>query len=103
MARRKKTEKRELSHEDIPRNTRATAWRLLGRMARQWWKLLLVAGAALLSSASFTAIPWRLEWASTGWWTPSGPLTAPPAWWRPPPEPWGCPCCWWLPRRCSAA
>ncbi len=57
MARRKKTEKRELSHEDIPRNTRATAWRLLGRMARQWWKLLLVAGAALLSSASFTAIP----------------------------------------------
>ena len=33
MARRKKTEKRELSHEDIPRNTRATAWRLLGRMA----------------------------------------------------------------------
>lgn len=25
MARRKKTEKRELSHEDIPRNTRATA------------------------------------------------------------------------------
>ena len=26
MARRKKTEKRELSHEDIPRNTRATAW-----------------------------------------------------------------------------
>ena len=52
MARRKKTEKRELSHEDIPRNTRATAWRLLGRMARQWWKLLLVAGAALLSSAS---------------------------------------------------
>lgn len=30
---------------------------LLGRMARQWWKLLLVAGAALLSSASFTAIP----------------------------------------------
>ena len=57
MARRKKTEKRELSHEDIPRNTRATARRLLGRMARQWWKLLLVAGAALLSSASFTAIP----------------------------------------------
>ena len=57
MARRKKTEKREISHEDIPRNTRATAWRLLGRMARQWWKLLLVAGAALLSSASFTAIP----------------------------------------------
>ena len=56
MARRKKTEKRELSHEDIPRNTRATAWRLLGRMARQWWKLLLVAGAALLSSASFTAL-----------------------------------------------
>ena len=48
MARRKKTEKRELSHEDIPRNTRATARRLLGRMARQWWKLLLVAGAALL-------------------------------------------------------
>ena len=41
MARRKKTEKRELSHEDIPRNTRATARRLLGRMARQWWKLLL--------------------------------------------------------------
>ncbi|MFQ9915436.1 MAG: hypothetical protein ACLRWQ_02635 [Flavonifractor plautii] len=30
MARRKKTEKRELSHEDIPRNTRATARRLLG-------------------------------------------------------------------------
>ena len=50
MARRKKTEKRELSHEDIPRNTRATARRLLGRMARQWWKLLLVAGAALLLS-----------------------------------------------------
>ena len=43
MARRKKTEKRELSHEDIPRNTRATARRLLGRMARQWWKLLPVA------------------------------------------------------------
>lgn len=57
MARRKKTEKRELSHEDIPRNTRATARRLLGRMARQRGKLLLVAGAALLSSASFTAIP----------------------------------------------
>ena len=47
MARRKKTEKRELSHEDIPRNTRATAWRLLGRMARQWWKLLLVASLGL--------------------------------------------------------
>ena len=31
MARRKKTEKRELSHEDIPRNTRATARRLLGQ------------------------------------------------------------------------
>ncbi len=103
MARRKKTEKRELSHEDIPRNTRATAWRLLGRMARQWWKLLLVAGAALLSSASFTAIPLAVGMGIDRLVDAIRALTAPPAWWRPPPEPWGCPCCWWPPRRCSAA
>ena len=65
MARRKKTEKRELSHEDIPRNTRATARRLLGRMARQWWKLLLVAGAALLSSASSSMAACRLNTLTT--------------------------------------
>lgn len=74
MARRKKTEKRELSHEDIPRNTRATAGGCWAGWPRQWWKLLLVAGAALLSSASFTAIPLAVGMASTGWWTPSGPL-----------------------------
>lgn len=106
MARRKKTEKRELSHEDIPRNTRATAWRLLGRMGPgQWWKLLLVAGAALLSSASFTAIPWRLEWASTALVDAiPGPCPAPAGVVETGPAgALGLPCCWWPPRRCSAA
>ena len=56
-------------------------------MARQWWKLLLVAGAALLSSASFTAIPLAVGMGIDRLVDAIRALTAPPAWWRPPPEP----------------
>lgn len=55
MAKRKK--EREICHEDIPQNTKATVKRLLGRMARQKGRLIVVVAATLLSSAAFAALP----------------------------------------------
>ena len=55
MAQRKK--EREILHEDIPQDTKATVKRLLGRMARQKGKLIVVVAATLLSSAAFAALP----------------------------------------------
>lgn len=52
-----KREQKELINEDIPQNTSATVMRLLGRMARQKRKLIVVVAATLLSSAAFTAMP----------------------------------------------
>ena len=54
MARRKKTEKRELSHEDIPRNTRATAWRAASARSGSSW--MSSAGMCSPSSASTWSI-----------------------------------------------
>lgn len=48
---------KEVLNEDVPKNTKATIHRLLGRMARQKKKLILVAFATMLSSAAFTATP----------------------------------------------
>ena len=53
----KNRKKRTVRSEDIPRNTKAAVRRLLGRMARQKRKLMVVAAATLLSSAAFTAMP----------------------------------------------
>lgn len=53
----KNRKKREILSEDIPHNTKQTLGRLLGRMARQKGKLLVVAAATLLSSAAYTAMP----------------------------------------------
>ena len=55
MAKNKK--KQALHNEDIPQNTKATAKRLMGRLARQKKKLIVVVFATLLSSAAFTALP----------------------------------------------
>ena len=44
-------------HEDIPRNTKETAKRLLSRLGRQKRKLVVIVVATLLSSAAFTALP----------------------------------------------
>lgn len=42
---------------DIPKNMKTTVRRFFGRLAKQKKKLLIVAGATLLSSAAFTAMP----------------------------------------------
>ena len=55
MAKTKKN--KQILNEDIPQNTKATVKRLLGRMARQKKKLIIVAVATLLSAIAFTAIP----------------------------------------------
>lgn len=91
--------------EDIPRQHQGHRLAAVGPgWARQWWKLLLVAGAALLSSASFTAIPLavgmgidRLVDAIRAFDGSAGVVETARR------RPWGCPCCWWPPRRCSAA
>lgn len=57
MKQEKKKMQEMIHNEDIPQNTKATVKRLLGRMARQKKKLILVAIATLLSSAAFTAMP----------------------------------------------
>lgn len=44
-------------NEDIPRNTKETARRLLNRLGRQKRKLIVIVVATLLSSAAFTALP----------------------------------------------
>ena len=44
-------------HEDIPRNTKETAKRLLSRLGRQKRKLVGIVVATLLSAAAFTALP----------------------------------------------
>lgn len=49
--------KKDLFNEDIPQNPKTTVKRLIGRMARQKKKLILVAVATMLSSAAFTAMP----------------------------------------------
>jgi ATP-binding cassette subfamily B multidrug efflux pump len=43
--------------QNIPQNTKETVRRLLGRMARQKKKIIVVMLATLLSSAAFTALP----------------------------------------------
>ena len=55
MARDKK--KRDVSNEDIPQNTKAAVKRLLGRMARQKKKLIVIVIATLLSSAAYAGLP----------------------------------------------
>lgn len=47
----------KIINEDIPQNTKATVKRFFQRMARQKWKLIIVAVATLLSSAAFTVMP----------------------------------------------
>ena len=55
MAKNKK--KRDVSNEDIPQNTKAAVKRLLGRMARQKKKLIVIVIATLLSSAAYAGLP----------------------------------------------
>ncbi|MBC8570902.1 ABC transporter ATP-binding protein [Zongyangia hominis] len=55
MAKDKK--KQNITHEDIPQNTKATAKRLLNRLGRQKRNLIIIVVATLLSSAAFTALP----------------------------------------------
>ena len=55
MAKDKK--KRDVSNEDIPQNTKAAVKRLLGRMARQKKKLVVIVIATLLSSAAYAGLP----------------------------------------------
>lgn len=55
MAKDKK--KRDVSNEDIPQNTKAAVKRLLGRMARQKKKLIVIVIATLLSSAAYAGLP----------------------------------------------
>lgn len=53
-------QKKQVSHEDLPKNTKATLRRFLQRLAQQKSKLLLVALATLLSAAAFTLMPLAL-------------------------------------------
>lgn len=53
----KKINNREISHEDIPKNTKATARRLLGRLSRQKGKVAVILAAAILSSMANAFIP----------------------------------------------
>ena len=58
----KNQKKQNLVHEDIPRNTKETAKRLLSRLGRQKQKLIVIVMATLLSSAAFTALPLAVGW-----------------------------------------
>lgn len=49
--------KKDISNEDIPKNTKVTVKRLLSQLARQKKKLIIVVVATLLSSAAFAALP----------------------------------------------
>ena len=60
MAKDKK--KQNVTNEDIPQNTKATAKRLLDRLGRQKRKLIVIVAATLLSSAAFTALPLAVGW-----------------------------------------
>ena len=60
MAKNKK--KQNVTNEDIPQNTKATAKRLLDRLGRQKRKLIVIVAATLLSSAAFTALPLAVGW-----------------------------------------
>ncbi|MCQ4895383.1 ABC transporter ATP-binding protein [Anaerotruncus sp. DFI.9.16] len=63
MAKNQKNQKKQnLVHEDIPRNTKETAKRLLSRLGRQKRKLIVIVMATLLSSAAFTALPLAVGW-----------------------------------------
>ena len=53
----KNQENKNVVNEDIPRNTKETARRLLNRLGRQKRKLIVIVVATLLSSAAFTALP----------------------------------------------
>lgn len=53
----KKINNQEISHEDIPKNTKATARRLLGRLSRQKGKVAVILAAAILSSMANAFIP----------------------------------------------
>ena len=53
----KNQKNKNVVNEDIPRNTKETARRLLNRLGRQKRKLIVIVVATLLSSAAFTALP----------------------------------------------
>lgn len=51
------TTAKELYNEDVPQNAKSTVKRLLMMLTQQKYKLLIVAGAALLSSIAYAAMP----------------------------------------------